>query len=71
VAKVKTYKEQIDAFVIDAVKIINECNGLEAAAEFLPSVFLTANELSKTYNKEQKEVLNDLAEATRLELYGE
>ena len=65
-----TYKEQIDAFVADAVKLINEL-GLEAAAEFLPSAVLTAQDLSKKYNKEYEEVFNELADATRLELYGE
>ena len=65
-----TYKEQIDAFVVDAVEIIED-QGLEAAAEFLPSVFLTAGELSKEHDKEHDVVLNDLAEATRLALYGE
>ena len=65
-----TYKEQIDAFVIEASTLINE-QGLEAAAEFLPSVFLTAESLSKEFDKEHDVVLNDLAEATRLELYGE
>jgi hypothetical protein len=67
---VSTYKEQIDAFVTDAAKLINE-QGLEAAAEFLPSVFKTAENLSKEFDKERDVVLNDLAEATRLELYGE
>ena len=66
-----TYKEQVDAFVVDAVKIINESNGLEAAAEFLPSVFITAQDLAKEHNMEREEVLNDLSKATRLELYGE
>lgn len=65
-----TYKEHIDAFVTDAAKLIDE-QGLEAAAVFLPSVFLTAERLSKEFDKEHAVVLNDLAEATRLELYGE
>ncbi len=66
-----TYKEQIDAFVTDAVKIIRESGGLEAAAEFLPSVFIAVESLSKEFDKEHDVVLNDLAEAARLELYGE
>ncbi len=65
-----TYKEQIDAFVTDAAELINE-QGLEAAAEFLPSAVLTCQDLSKKFDKEYEEVFNDLVGATKLELYGE
>jgi len=65
-----TYKEQIDAFVTDAAKLIGEL-GLQAAAEFLPSVFITAENLSKEFDKEHDVVLNDLAEAMRLKMYDE
>jgi len=65
------YQGRIDAFADKAVEIIGEEGGLEAAAEFLPSVFIAADDLAQRFDKEHEEVLNDLAEATRLRLYGE